>query len=73
MLPVTVVLGGSMAVRFNALTSVLATGSGGRFCARVPLIRSTLFPYSMVAGHRALVDPLDSVSVFEATIDTAPQ
>jgi len=72
-LPVTVGLGGSMAVAFNALTSVLATSSGGRFCTRGSSIRLMLFPYSMVVGHRALVDSLDPVSVFEATINIAPR
>jgi len=71
-LPVSVGLGGSMAVALNALASVPATGGGGCFCARGPSIRSTLFPYSTVAGYRALIDSVDPVSVFETTIDTVP-
>jgi len=62
-----------MAVALNALASVPAIGGGGHFCARGSSIRSTLLLYSMVAGHRAPIDSVDPVSVFEATIDTAPQ
>ena len=42
--PVTVGLGGSMAVIFNALAPVPATSGRERFCARGLPIRSTLFP-----------------------------
>ena len=42
-LPVTVGLGGSMAVALNALTSIPATGGGGRLCARGPSARSSNF------------------------------
>jgi len=69
---VTVGLGGSMVVALNALASIPMTGSGGRFCARGPSIRSTLFLYSTIAGYRAPIDSLDPVSVFKATIDTVP-
>jgi hypothetical protein len=71
-LPVTIGLGGSMATALNALAPVPMTDVGERFCARGSPIRSTLFPYSTVAGHRALIDSLDPVSVFGAMVDTAP-
>jgi len=41
-LPVTVGLGGSMAVTLNALTPVLVTGGRERFCALGTPIRSRL-------------------------------
>jgi len=68
-LPVTVGLGGSMAVTLNALASVPSTGGGERFCARGLLIGSTLFPYSTVVGYRALGRSLYHISVFEAMVD----
>jgi len=67
--PMSVGLGGSMAVALNALTSVPAKGGGERFCARGLLIRSTLFPYLTVAGYRALGRSLCRISVFKAMVD----
>ena len=52
----------------NALVPVPASGSGRRPCARRIPIRSSLFPYSTVAGARALTDSLDALSVFEAAV-----
>ena len=43
MLPVTVGLGGSMAIALNALTSIPTTGGGGRFFARGPSTRASYF------------------------------
>jgi len=42
-LPMTVELGGSMAVALNALTSIPAIGGGRRFCARGVSARSSYF------------------------------
>jgi hypothetical protein len=69
-LPITVRLGGSMAVALNALVSVPATGGGERFCARGLPVRSTLFPSSTVSGYQALGHSLDLISVFEDMVDT---
>jgi len=69
---VIVGLGGSMAAALNALAPVPMTGGGERFCARGLSIRSTLFPYWTVVGHRAPFDSRDAISVFEAMVDTAP-
>jgi hypothetical protein len=55
-LPVTVRLGGSIADALNSLSPVPATGGGGRFCARGPLIRSS---YSRI--RRSLVIELLSI------------
>ena len=66
MLPVTSVLGENAACALNALVPLPASGGGRRPCARHLLIRSSLFPYSTVAGARPLIDPLDVLSVFEA-------
>ena len=67
-LPVTVGLGENTAGALNALVPVPASGGGRRPCARRLPIRSSLFPYSTVAGARALVDSQDVLSVFEATV-----
>ena len=53
---------------FNALVLMPTSGGGRRPCARRLPIRSSLFPYSTVAGARALVDSQDALSVFEATV-----
>jgi len=50
----------------NALVPVPASGGGRRPCARRLPMRSSLLPYSTVAGARALIDSLDTLSVFEA-------
>ena len=65
-LPVTGVLGGNATGALNALAPVRASGGGRRPCARRLLIRSSLFPYSTLVGARALIDSLDTLSVFEA-------
>ena len=52
----------------NAQVLVPASGGGQRPCARRLPIRSSVFPYSTVAGARALVDSLDALSMFEATV-----
>jgi len=62
---VTSGLGGNAAGTLNALVLVPASGGGRRPCARRLLIRSSLFPYSTVAGARALIDSQDALSVFE--------
>jgi len=67
-LPVTDVLGESAADALNALVPVPVSGGGRRPCARDPLIRMSLFPYSTVAGARALIDSHGALSVFEATV-----
>ena len=41
---------------------------GGVLCARGLLIRTSLFPYSTVAGARALIDSQDTLPVFMATV-----
>jgi len=58
----------------NDLAPVPVTDGGERFCARGSPIHSTLFPlpYSTVAGHRAVIDSLDPISVFGAMVDTVP-
>ena len=62
----TGVLGGNTTGALNALVPMRASGGGRRPCARRLLVRSSLFPYSMVVGARALTDSLDALSVFEA-------
>jgi len=57
-----------MAGVLNALVPVPALGGGRRPCARGLPIRTSPFPYSMVAGARAWVDSQDAISVFEATV-----
>jgi len=52
----------------NALVPVPASGGGWRPCAQRLPIRSSLFPYSMVACARALIDSQDTLSVFEAAV-----
>ena len=59
-------LGENTTGTLNALVPVPASGGGRRPCARRLPIRSSLFPYSTVAGARALIDSLDALSVFEA-------
>ena len=59
-------LGENAVGALNALVPMPASGGGQRPCARRLLIRSSLFPYSTVAGGRALIDSLDALSVFEA-------
>jgi len=68
MLPVTYVLGENATGALNALVPVPASGSGQRPCARRLPIRSSLLPYSTVAVARALIDSLDTLSVFEAVV-----
>ena len=72
MLPVTVGLGGSMAVASKALASVPATGGGGALLRSRPV--DSLDAISIVDGcrYRALVDSHDLVSGFEAMVDTMP-
>jgi len=67
-LPVTGVLGENANGTLNALVPVLASGGGRRPCARRLPIRLSLFPYSMVASARVLIDLLDALSVFEAAV-----
>ena len=62
----TGVLGGNATGALNALAPVRASGSGRRPCARLLPICSSLFPYSTLVGARALIDSLDTLSVFEA-------
>ena len=52
----------------NALVPVAVSGGGRRPCTRRLPIRSGLLPYSTVAGARALIDSLDTLSVFEAAV-----
>jgi len=61
-------LGENTAGALNALVPVPASGGGRRPCARGLSIRKSLFPYSMVAGARGLVDSQDVLSMFVATI-----
>jgi len=61
-------LGENAAGALNALVPVPALGGGQRPYARGLPIRTSLFPYSTVAGARALVDSLDALSVFVATV-----
>jgi len=65
-LPVTGVLGGNATGALNALAPVRVSGGGRRPCARRPPIRSSPFSCSTVVGARALLDSLDTLSVFEA-------
>jgi len=67
-LPVTNRLGGNVAGALNALVPVPASGGGQRPCTQGLSIRTSLFPYSTVAGARALVDSQDALSVFVATV-----
>jgi len=67
MLPVTDGLGENAAGALNALVPVPVSGGGRRPYARGLSIRTSLFPYSTVAGARAPVDSHDSLSAFEAT------
>ena len=67
-LPVTGVLVENATGALNALAPVHASGGGRRPCTRRLLIRSSLFPYSTLAGARALTDSLDALSVFEAAV-----
>ena len=62
----TGVLGENATGALNALVPVPASGGGRRPCARRLPIRSSLFPYSTVAGARALIDSQDALSVFES-------
>jgi len=61
-------LGENATGTLNALVPMPASGGGQRPCARRLPIRSSLFPYSTVAGARALVDSQDALSMFEATV-----
>ena len=61
------VLGENRTGVLNVLVPVPASGGGRRPCARRFPIRSSLLPYSTVAGARALIDSLDTLSVFEAS------
>jgi len=67
MLPVTNGLGENAAGALNALVPLPASGGRRRPCARGLPTRTSLFPYSTVAGARALVDSQDTLSVFVAT------
>jgi len=62
----TGVLGENATGALNALVPMRASGGGRRPCARRLLLRSSVLPYSTVAGFRALIDSLDTLSVFEA-------
>jgi len=53
-------LGENATGALNALVPVPASGSGRRPCARGLPIRTSLFPYSTVAGARARVDSQDA-------------
>ena len=64
----TGVLGENVTGALNALVPVRASGGGRRPCARRLPIRLSLFPYSMVVGARALIDSLDTLSVFDAAV-----
>jgi len=65
---VTGVLGENTTGALNALVPMRASRGGRRPCARRLPIRSSLFSYSMVVGARALINSLDSLSVFEAAV-----
>jgi len=65
---VTGVLGENTTGALNALVPVHALGGGWRPCARRLLVRSSLFPYPTVVGARALIDSLDALSVFVASV-----
>ena len=64
----TGVLGENATGALNALVPVCASGGGWRPYARGLLVRSSFFPYSTVAGARALTDSPDAFSVFEAAV-----
>ena len=64
----TGVLGGNATGALNALVPVRASGGGRRPCAQRLLVRSSLFPYSTVAGARVLIDSPDAFSIFEAAV-----
>ena len=64
----TGVLGENALGALNALVLVRASGGGRRPCARCLLVRSSPFPYSTIAGARALIDSLHAFSVFEAAV-----
>jgi len=68
MLPVSDGKGENAAGALNALVPVPASGGGRRPCVRGLPIHTSLFPYSTVAGARALVDSQDALSVFVATV-----
>jgi len=59
---------GNAAGALNILVLVPASGGGRRPSARGLKTRTSLFPYSTVAGARALVDSQDALSVFVATV-----
>jgi len=67
-LPVTDGLGENAAGALNALVPMPASGGVRRPCARGLPIRTSLSPYSTVAGARALGDSQDALSVFVATV-----
>ena len=67
-LPVTSVLGGKAAGAFNAPALVRVSVGGQCPCTRRLLVRSSLSPYSTVAGARPLSDSFDAFSVFEAVV-----
>ena len=64
----TGVLGENTTGALNAPIPVPASGGGRRPCARRLSIHSSLFPYSTVAGARAVIDSLDTLSVFEVAV-----
>ena len=64
----TCVLGENAIGALNALVPVPALGGGRRPCTRRLSICSSLLPYSTVAGARALIDSLDTLSIFEAAV-----
>ena len=68
MLPVTDGLGENTVGALKALVPVPASGGGRRPCARGLPIRTSLFPYSTVAGARALVDSQNALSVFVSMV-----
>ena len=72
MFPITLLvtdgLGENAPGALNALVPVPASGDGRRPCARGLSIRTSLFPYSTVAGARALVDSHDALSLLVATV-----
>jgi len=65
---VTGVLGENATGALNAPVPMSASGGGRCPCARRLPIRSSLFPFSTVAGAQALIDSLDALSVFEAAV-----
>ena len=60
-------LGENAADTLNALVPVPASGGGRRPCDQGLSIRTSLFPYSTVAGARSPVDSHDTLSAFEDT------